>query len=176
MNMIGRITGTGSYIPSYCMDNNDIAKLVETSDEWIQERTGVARRHIITNETTVSMAAEAGKRALENANVRPEEVDLILVSTISSNVILPCAACEVQKEIGALNATCFDLSAACSGFVYALTVAQALLKNTKDKYALVVGSVSKLNVVTEKFSSGSPSTSTWVALITKVSFLSLYVY
>ena len=105
----GRITGTGSYIPSYCMDNNDIAKLVETSDEWIQERTGVARRHIITNETTVSMAAEAGKRALENANVRPEEVDLILVSTISSNVILPCAACEVQKEIGALNATCFDL-------------------------------------------------------------------
>ena len=109
--MIGRITGTGSYIPSYCMDNNDIAKLVETSDEWIQERTGVARRHIITNETTVSMAAEAGKRALENANVRPEEVDLILVSTISSNVILPCAACEVQKEIGALNATCFDVPA-----------------------------------------------------------------
>ena len=125
--MIGRITGTGSYIPSYCMDNNDIAKLVETSDEWIQERTGVARRHIITNETTVSMAAEAGKRALENANVRPEEVDLILVSTISSNVILPCAACEVQKEIGALNATCFDLSAACTGFVLAYNTAAAYI-------------------------------------------------
>ena len=144
--MIGRITGTGSYIPSYCMDNNDIAKLVETSDEWIQERTGVARRHIITNETTVSMAAEAGKRALENANVRPEEVDLILVSTISSNVILPCAACEVQKEIGALNATCFDLCAACTGFVLAYNTAAAYIAAGMYRTVLVIGSESLSNL------------------------------
>ena len=98
--MSGIICGTGSYVPPYSMDNNDIAKLVETSDEWIRERTGVVRRHIIQEETTVSMAARAGQSALENAGVRPEEVDLILVSTISSNVILPCAACEVQRELG----------------------------------------------------------------------------
>ena len=82
--MTGIIYGTGACTPSYIMDNNDIAKLVETSDEWIQERTGVARRHIITEETTVSMAVQAGRRALENAGISPEEVDLILVATISS--------------------------------------------------------------------------------------------
>ena len=114
--MTGIIYGTGACTPSYIMDNNDIAKLVETSDEWIQERTGVARRHIITEETTVSMAVQAGRRALENAGVSPEEVDLILVATISSNVILPCTACQVQKELGAIHATCFDLGgAACTG-------------------------------------------------------------
>ena len=94
--MTGRICGTGSCVPSFVMDNNDIAKLVDTSDEWIRERTGVVRRHIIREETTVSMAAEAGRQALENAGIAAEDVDLIIVSTISSNVILPCTACEVQ--------------------------------------------------------------------------------
>ena len=125
--MTATICGTGSYIPSYTMDNNDIARLVETSDEWIRERTGVIRRHIVKEETTVSMAAEASRRALEDAGMAPKEVDLILVSTISSNVILPCAACEVQKELGAVNATCFDLSAACTGFVLAYNTAAAYL-------------------------------------------------
>jgi len=124
------------------MDNNDIAKLVETSDEWIQERTGVVRRHIIQGETTVSMACEAAKRALDNAEVTPEEIDLILVSTISSNVILPCAACEVQKELGAMNATCFDLSAACTGFVLAYNTAAAYLAGGIYKTALIIGSES----------------------------------
>ena len=136
--MTATICGTGSYIPSYTMDNNDIARLVETSDEWIRERTGVARRHIAKDETTVSMAAEAAGRALADAGIPPEEVDLILVSTISSDVILPCAACEVQKEIGALHATCFDLSAACTGFVLAY--------NT----ALVIGSESLSNLTNWK--------------------------
>ena len=125
--MTGIIYGTGACTPSYIMDNNDIAKLVETSDEWIQERTGVVRRHIITEETTVSMAADAARKALENSGTAPEEVDLILVSTISSNVILPCAACEVQKEIGAVNATCYDMSAACTGFVLGYSSALAYL-------------------------------------------------
>ena len=109
--MTGRICGTGSCVPSFAMDNNDIAKLVDTSDEWIRERTGVVRRHIIREETTVSMAAEAGRQALENAGIAAEDVDLIIVSTISSNVILPCTACEVQKDLGAKHATCFDLNA-----------------------------------------------------------------
>ena len=87
--MTTTICGTGSYIPSYTMDNHDIARLVETSDEWIRERTGVIRRHIVRDETTVSMAAEAARRALADAGTALEEVDLILVSTISSNVVLP---------------------------------------------------------------------------------------
>ena len=148
--MTATICGTGSYIPSYTMDNHDIAKMVDTSDEWIQERTGIARRHIIREETTISMAAEAGRRALENARVSPEEVDLILVSTISSNQILPCAACEVQKELEAVNATCFDLSAACTGFVLAYHTAMAYLMGGFCRTALIIGSESLSNLTNWK--------------------------
>ncbi|MEY8413142.1 beta-ketoacyl-ACP synthase III [Lachnospiraceae bacterium 62-26] len=148
--MTATICGTGSYIPSYTMDNNDIARLVETSDEWIRERTGVIRRHIVKEETTVSMAAEASRRALEDAGMAPKEVDLILVSTISSNVILPCAACEVQKELGAVNATCFDLSAACTGFVLAYNTAAAYLAGGVYRTALVIGSESLSNLTNWK--------------------------
>ena len=107
--MAGIVCGTGSFIPEYAMDNHDIAKLVETSDEWIRERTGVVRRHIIRDETTVSMACEAGLKALDNAWISVEEVDLLMVATISSNVILPGTACQVQEGLGAVNATCFDI-------------------------------------------------------------------
>ena len=148
--MTATICGTGSYIPSYTMDNHDIAKMVDTSDEWIRERTGIARRHIIREETTISMAAEAGRRALENAEVSPEEIDLILVSTISSNQILPCAACEVQKELGAVNATCFDLSAACTGFVLAYNTAMAYLIGGFCRTALIIGSESLSNLTNWK--------------------------
>ena len=148
--MTATICGTGSYIPSYTMDNNDIARLVETSDEWIRERTGVIRRHIVKEETTVSMAAEASRRALEDAGIAPKEVDPILVSTISSNVILPCAACEVQKELGAVNATCFDLSAACTGFVLAYNTAVAYLAGGVYRTALVIGSESLSNLTNWK--------------------------
>ncbi len=144
--MAVNICGTGSYTPSHVMDNNGIAKLVDTSDQWIRERTGVERRHIIDGETTVSMASEAGRRALQRAGVAPEEVDLILVSTISSNVILPCAACEVQKELKASNATCFDLSAACTGFVLAYNTAAAYLAGGIYRTALVIGSESLSNL------------------------------
>ena len=114
--MTGIICGTGSYAPSYVMDNNEIATMVETSDEWIRERTGVVTRHIIKDETTVSMACEAATRALADGDVDARELDLIIVSTISSNIILPCTACEVQKELDAEHATCFDMSAACRSF------------------------------------------------------------
>ena len=99
--MTGRICGTGSCVPSFVMDNNDIAKLVDTSDEWIRERTGVVRRHIIREETTVSWTVQAGRQALENAGITADDVDLIIVSTISSKCNLPCTACEVQRELGA---------------------------------------------------------------------------
>ncbi len=141
--MTGVICGTGSYTPAWVMDNNDIAKLVDTNDGWIQERTGVVRRHIIKDETTVSMAVESGKRALENAKVTAEEIDLILVATISSNVVLPCTACEVQKAIGATHATCFDIGgAACTGFVIAYNTAMVYLTSGVYKTALVIGSES----------------------------------
>ncbi len=148
--MTGIICGTGSYAPSYVMDNNEIATMVETSDEWIRERTGVATRHIIKDETTVSMACEAAKRALDDGGVKGEEVDLIIVSTISSNVILPCTACEVQKELGAKNATCFDMSAACSGFVLAYNTALAYLSGGMYKTALIIGSESLSNLTNWK--------------------------
>lgn len=145
--MIGKICGTGSYAPSKVWDNHDLSKMVETSDEWIRERTGVVRRHIITEEdTTVSMAAKAASAAMENGNVKPEEIDLIIVSTISSNIILPCAACDVQKEIGAYNATCFDLNAACTGFVFAYNTAQAYIASGVCETALIIGSESLSNL------------------------------
>lgn len=108
------------------------------------------KRHIIQEETTVSMAADAARKALENGNVSAEEVDLILVSTISSNVILPCAACEVQKAIGAVNATCFDLSAACTGFVFAYNTAVAYLASGMYRTVLIIGSESLSNLTNWK--------------------------
>lgn len=148
--MTGMICGTGSYVPVNILDNHDIAKLVETSDEWIRERTGVVRRHIIGDETTVSMAAEAGKRALEDAMVDAKDVDMILVSTISSDVILPCAACEVQKILGAERAVCFDLNAACSGFIFAYNTALAYLASGMYQTILVIGSESLSNLTNWK--------------------------
>lgn len=140
--MTGVICGTGSSIPSRTLDNQDISRLVDTSDAWIQERTGVVRRHIINGETTVSMAASAGQRAMEDAGIHPSDIDLILVATISSNVILPCTACEVQKLLGADRAVCFDLNAACSGFLFAYNTALCYLNSGMYKTVLVIGSES----------------------------------
>ena len=135
-------SGTGSCVPDYVMDNDGVAELVETSDSWIRERTGIARRHIAVKETTVSMANEAAKRALDNAGVLPEELDLILMSTISSDVIIPCGACEVQKAIGADKAVCFDLNGACTGFVLAYNTALAYIESGIYQTVLIVGSES----------------------------------
>lgn len=144
--MTGIICGTGSYIPACTLDNHDIARMVETSDEWIQERTGIKRRHIIENETTTSMAAEAGKRAIEDAGMDVDAIDMILVATISSNMIFPCTACEVQRILGARNAVCFDLNAACSGFIFAYNTAMAYIASGIYKNILVIGSESLSNL------------------------------
>lgn len=145
--MIGKICGTGSYVPEEYLDNDDLSQMVDTSDEWIRERTGIGKRHIAKEETTVSMAVKAAKKALESAGVQPAEIDLLIVSTISSNVILPCTACEVQKEIQAIHATCFDLNAACTGFLFAYNTAQAYIANGMSKNALVIGAESLSNLV-----------------------------
>ena len=145
--MIGKIYGTGSYIPSKVVTNHDLEKVVETNDEWIRERTGIGTRHIAERESTVSMATESAKRAIEMAGIQPEEIDLILVSTISPNTILPCVACEVQKEVGAVHATCFDLNAACTGFLYAYNTAQAYITAEIYKTVLIIGSEALSSIV-----------------------------
>lgn len=144
--MAVKICGTGSYAPKNSMDNNDLAKIVDTSDEWIRERTGVVRRHIITDETTAFMATKAAKEAISDAGISAEEIELIIACTISPNVIMPTIACEVQSAIGAVNATGFDLNAACSGFIFALNTATAYIESGMIKTALVLGSESLSNI------------------------------
>lgn len=146
------ICGTGSYAPDYIMDNNRIAELVETSDDWIKERTGIRRRHIVKTETTTFMASVAAKRALENAGVGSEEIELIIVATLSSEMITPCSACEVQREIGAKNAACFDINAACSGFVIAYNMVDAFFAAGQYSTALIVAaeSLSRLTDWTDR--------------------------
>lgn len=136
------ICGTGSYAPVYQMDNDEIAKLVETDDAWIQKRTGIRERHIAKTESTAYMAAQAAERALKNAGISPEEIELIIVATISSDMILPCTACEVQKEIGATGAACLDINAACSGFIIAYNMADAFFEAGQYKTALIVAAES----------------------------------
>ena len=138
--MIGVIKGTGSCVPGKVVTNDDIAGLVETSDGWIRERTGIEKRHIATEETCVDLAAEAARRALQNAGMDAEELDMILVSTISPTRVMPCTACEVQAAIGAKKAQCFDLSAACSGFVVAWNTVNAYMAAGFVKKALIIGS------------------------------------
>lgn len=145
--MIGRICGTGSYVPEYFYENSDLEKLVETTDQWIQERTGIVRRHIVEEDTTVTMAVKAARAALENGKVREEDVDMILVATMTPNRIIPGIACEVQGAIQAVNAVCMDLNAACSGFLFAYNTAQCYISAGIYKNILLIGSESLSNLV-----------------------------
>lgn len=140
--MIGVIRGTGSSTPDKRISNHDLSKFVDTSDEWIRERTGVSNRHIVESETTVSMAVAAAKDALHSAGIHPEEMDMIIVATLSSNVIMPNTACMIQREIGATHALAFDINVACSGFIYAYNTAQAYLATGMARNALVIGAES----------------------------------
>jgi 3-oxoacyl-[acyl-carrier-protein] synthase-3 len=135
-----KISGTGSALPDKAVTNFDMAKLVETSDEWIRERTGIGERRISEGDTVSTLAAKACEKALEMAGVDAGNVDLILVATCSPEMLLPCCACQVQDIIGASNATAFDLNAACSGFLFALNTAYAYIQMGLYRNALVVGS------------------------------------
>ena len=114
-----RITGTGSALPGRIVTNKELEQMVETSDEWIRERTGIGERHVSVGETVVTLASEAARKALEQAGKRAEEIDLILVATCSPEQYLPCCACQVQAAVGAVNALAFDVNASCSGFLSA---------------------------------------------------------
>lgn len=137
--MNARIIGTGSYLPKRVVTNDDLAKIMDTSDEWIQSRTGIRERHLVVEENTASMCVEAAKEALKDANMSPEEIELIIVGTLSPDHITPSAACEVQAGIGAINAVAFDINAACSGFVFSLNTAQAFIQAGIYKNALILG-------------------------------------
>ena len=142
--MKARITGTGSYAPSRIMTNAELERMVATSDEWIRERTGIRERHIAASgEACSDLAVQAGRRALEAAGIAAADLDMILVATCSGDYPLPATACLVQHQLGATKAAACDLSAACCGFVYALSVADAYVR-TGMRHVLVIGSEVKI--------------------------------
>ena len=143
------IAGTGRGIPARVMTNHDFAALgLETSHEWIVERTGIVQRHIATDtETTCSMAATAARTAMARAGVQPGEIDAIILSTATTDRLLPSTAVDLQAELGATRAAAFDLSAACSGWIYAMTVAEGLMQSGVIETALVVGSEKMSSIV-----------------------------
>ena len=134
------ITGHGSFVPAKTLTNDDLAKMVDTSDEWITTRTGVKVRHITTdNETTAFLATEAAKKALADANLDAAELELIIVATITPEMVFPSTASFVQRSLQAKKAWVFDLAAACSGFVYGLSIVQQFLESGRFKNSLVIG-------------------------------------
>jgi 3-oxoacyl-[acyl-carrier-protein] synthase-3 len=134
------IIGTGSYLPKRILTNKELEKIVKTSDEWITTRTGIKSRRIAgAGEDTSMMAAQAAIKAMEMAGVTAPELDMIIVGTITPEMVMPSCACRVQKEIGAENAFAFDVNAACSGFVYALEIADRYVKNAPEMKILVIG-------------------------------------
>ena len=137
--MTARIIGTGSAVPEQIVTNEDLSKIVETSDEWISSRSGIKERRVAKEETTTSLAILAGKRALENAGIASEEIEVIIVAPCTPDYFFPNTACQVQEAIGAKHAVAFDLSAACSGFLFALSTAQAYIKGGIYQKALIVG-------------------------------------
>ncbi len=135
-----RIAGTGSYLPEKVLTNDDLSKIVETSDEWIATRTGIRQRHVAAEgETTGDLAYHAAVRALEAAGVEASELDLIVLGTTTPDIIFPSTACLVQHRLGANGCPAFDVNAACSGFIYALSVADKFIQSGTVKTALVIG-------------------------------------
>jgi len=134
------ILGTGSYLPQKRLTNDDLEKMVDTSDEWISSRTGIKERRISgAGDQTYVLAARAGENALENANIQPDEIDIIIVATISSHMMMPSTACFVQHELGAKNAFAYDINAACSGFLYGIDLADQYIRADKSKKILLIG-------------------------------------
>ncbi len=140
MSLSVKISGTGSYLPDKILSNEDLEKIVDTSDEWITTRTGIKERRIAADtQSTSDLATEAAVDAMADAKLTSDEIDLIIVATISPDAFFPSTACYVQKNIGAINALCFDVSAACSGFLYAMQIAENFISSGQRKNALIIG-------------------------------------
>ncbi len=135
-----RIAGTGSYLPEKIMTNRELEKLVDTSDQWIRERTGIEQRHIARDdETTVDLAEHAARSAIDAAGIDPQEIDLIILATSTPDKIFPSSACILQARLDIHGCPAFDIQAVCTGFVYALAVADKFIKTGASKKALVIG-------------------------------------
>jgi 3-oxoacyl-[acyl-carrier-protein] synthase-3 len=135
-----RIIGTGSYAPKKVVTNHDLEKILDTSDDWITERTGIKQRHIAEKgEVTSDLAFEASQRALKAAKLSPQELDVIIVATLTPDMHMPSCGCALQNKLGAKKAAAFDIYAACSGFIYGLSIANAYIKSEMYKNILVVG-------------------------------------
>ncbi|XTR37344.1 beta-ketoacyl-ACP synthase III [Paraclostridium tenue] len=140
MNTKAGILGVGSYLPEKIISNFDLEKIMDTSDEWIRTRTGIKERRVADeNEATSDLATKAALNAIKDANLTPEDIDLIIVATITPDMIFPSTACLVQANIKATKAACFDLEAACSGFIYGMTVAKQFIETNTYKHVLVIG-------------------------------------
>ena len=134
------ITGTGSYLPKQILTNSDLEKKVDTTDEWIIERTGIKQRHIAAeDEVTSDLAVIAAKRALESASLDPNQIDLIILATSTADQTFPSTATTIQRKLGITGGAAFDIQAVCSGFVYALTTADNFIKAGQAKHVLVIG-------------------------------------
>jgi len=135
-----RITGTGGYLPENVMTNKDMEKFVDTTDQWIRDRTGIEQRHIaVDGQTTVDLAEEASRLAIESAGINAQDIDLIILATSTPDKIFPSSACILQARLDIHGCPAFDIQAVCTGFVYALTVAEKFIKSGSSKKALVVG-------------------------------------
>jgi 3-oxoacyl-[acyl-carrier-protein] synthase-3 len=136
----GKIISTGSYVPENVITNQDLEKIVETSDDWIIERTGIRERRIVNgNQATSDLAFEAASIALKRAHLRPKDIDLIIVATITPDMPFPSTACILQDRLGAKNAAAFDVNAACSGFLYGLHIANSLIRSGTNQRILLIG-------------------------------------
>lgn len=147
------ITGVGSFLPRKVLTNDDLTRMLDTTDEWITKRTGIKERRIVENGVTASdLAMEASLRALDDANVLSSEIDLIVVATITPDCLVPSTACFIQEKIGAKNAGAFDILAACTGFVYALSIAKGFVASGAMKTVLVIGTecLSKITDYTDR--------------------------
>lgn len=147
--MQGRIIGLGSYLPEKILNNYDLEKMVETNDSWIRERTGIFERHISDpmKETTAFMACRAANDAISDADIDAKDIDLIVVATTTPNTMFPTIACQVQREIGASKAMCFDVNSACPGFLAAYITCQNFIAAGNSKLALVIGAECLSNIV-----------------------------
>ncbi len=142
------VTGVGMYVPDKVLDNKYFESIVDTSDEWITTRTGIKERRIIENGATSDMAALAVEDLIKTTNLKAEEIDVIIVATVTPDMFFPATACLVQKKVGAKNAWGFDLSAACSGFLFALKTGSALIESGKYKKVVVIGA-DKMTAITD---------------------------
>jgi len=144
-----RIISTGYYLPDKILTNKDLEKMVDTTEEWITKRTGIKERHIAAeNEASSDMGTAAVKMALDNAGLKPEDIDCLICSTITPDHFFPSTACVIQKNLNLVNAFAFDISAACSGYLYAISVAESLLLNGKINNAIVVAA-EKMSSITD---------------------------